>query len=91
MLYSRPESLSILPLTGLFGPMPISTVMGKNNSMDEQEFLREKERIKEDIDDFPWPYSPCEYFHGRERLFSDDQFEKVVEFFREYQQKRFER
>jgi hypothetical protein len=59
--------------------------------MDEQEFLQEKERIKEDIDDFPWPYSPCEYFHGRERLFNEDQFSEVVEFFREYQQKRFER
>lgn len=59
--------------------------------MDEQEFFLEMERIKEDIDDFPWPYSPCEYFHGRERLYSEGQFKKVVEFFREYQQKRFEK
>jgi hypothetical protein len=59
--------------------------------MDEQEFFLETERIKEDIDDFPRPYSPCEYFHGRERLYNEDQFKKVVEFFRQYQQKRFEK
>jgi len=59
--------------------------------MEEKEFLLEMERIKEDIDDFVKPYSPCEYFHGRERLFDEDQFKKVVEFFREYQQKRFSR
>jgi hypothetical protein len=59
--------------------------------MDEHELLQEMERIKEDIDDFPRPYSACEYFHGRERLFREDQFKQVVEFFREYQQKRFEK
>ncbi len=59
--------------------------------MDEHELLQEMERIKEDIDDFPRPYSPCEYFHGREKLFRADQFKQIVEFFRECQQKRFER
>jgi hypothetical protein len=64
---------------------------GERSSMDEGEFLMEMERIKEDINDFPRPYSPCEYFHGREKLFREDQFKKIVEFFREHQQKRFER
>lgn len=59
--------------------------------MEEHELLQEMERIKEDIDDFPRPYSPCEYFHGREGLFREDQFKQVVEFFREYQRKRFEK
>jgi len=59
--------------------------------MDEQEFLLEIERIKEDIGDFPRPYSPCEYFHGREKFYSEDQFKRLVEFFRQYQQKRFEK
>ena len=59
--------------------------------MDEKEFAEEIVRLKEDIDDFARPYSPCEYFHGRERLFREDQFKKAVEFFLGYQQKRFER
>jgi hypothetical protein len=58
--------------------------------MDEHELLLEMERIKEDIDGFAQPYSPCAYFHGREKVFREDQFKRVVEFFREYQQKRFE-
>jgi hypothetical protein len=65
--------------------------MGRNHSMDEDELFKEMERIKEDIDDFHRPYSPCEYFHGRESLFGEDQFKQIVEFFREYQQKRFEK
>ncbi len=59
--------------------------------MDESEFLLEIERTKEDINDFSRPYSPCEYFHGREKLFREDQFRKIVALFREHQQKRFER
>ena len=59
--------------------------------MDEHELSQEMERIKEDIDGFPRPYSPCEYFHGREKLFRKDQFKQIVEFFREYQQKKFEK
>jgi hypothetical protein len=59
--------------------------------MDEKEFREELRRIGEDIEDFPRPYSPCEYFHGREKLFQREQFEKAVEFFMDYQQKRFER
>jgi hypothetical protein len=71
--------------------MPIFTDTERKHSVDERELLLEMERIKEDIDDFPRPYSPCEYFHGREKLFGEEQFKKVIEFFREYQQKKFER
>ncbi len=59
--------------------------------MDEKEFSEEMKRIKEDIEDFSRPYSPCEYFHGREKLFREEQLRKAVEFFMGYQQKRFER
>lgn len=59
--------------------------------MNEKEFLEEIERIKEDIEDFAKPYSPCEYFHGRERLFDTAQFKKAVDFFMGYQQDRFEK
>ena len=59
--------------------------------MNEKEFGEEIERIQEDIEDFFSPYSPCEYFHGREKLFREDQFKRSVEFFMVNQQKRFER
>ena len=59
--------------------------------MDEEQFCEEMERMKEDIEDFSRPYSPCEYFHGREKQFRKDQFKKAVEFFMEYQQKWFEK
>ena len=60
-------------------------------SMDEKEFEEEIERIRQDIEDFPRPYSPCEYFHGREKLFRADQLKEAVEFFMGCQQERFER
>jgi len=59
--------------------------------MNEKEFSEEIERIQEDIEDFSRSYSPCEYFHGREKRFREDQFKRIVEFFMENQQKRFER
>ena len=59
--------------------------------MDEKEFMEEMDRIKEDVEDFLKPYSPCEYFHGREKLYRQDQFKKAVEFFMDYQQKKFEK
>lgn len=59
--------------------------------MDEKKFTEEIEHIQEDIEDFSRPYSPCEYFHGREKLYREDQFQRAVEFFLNYQQKKFER
>lgn len=59
--------------------------------MDPKEFEEEMEKIREDIEDFFRPCSPCEYFHGREKLFGQDQLKKAVEIFLEYQQKKFER
>lgn len=59
--------------------------------MDEKEFRQEIEHIREDIEDFSKPYSPCEYFHGREGLFDEAQFRRAVEFFLHYQQERFEK
>ena len=64
--------------------------MEKNNPMEEQEFREELDRIRLDIESFTRPYSPCEYFHGREKLFRDDQLREAVAFFLESQQKRFE-
>jgi hypothetical protein len=58
--------------------------------MKEKEFGEEIERIQEDFEDFSRPYSPGEYFHGQEKLFREDQFKRIVEFFMENQQKRFE-
>jgi hypothetical protein len=65
--------------------------MGRSGSMDEKEFSEEMKRMKEEIEDFSRPYSPCEYFHDREKLFREEQLKKAVEFFWDYQQKRFER
>jgi hypothetical protein len=48
------------------------------------------DRIRLDIESFTRPFSPCEYFHGREKLFRDDQLREAVAFFLESQQKRFE-
>jgi hypothetical protein len=59
--------------------------------MRDKEFGEEIERIQEDIQDFSRPYSPCESFHGREKLFRKDQFNRAVDFFMGCQQKRFER
>jgi hypothetical protein len=59
--------------------------------MNVKEFGEEIERIQEDIKDFSRPYSPCEYFQSREKLFREDQFKRAVDFFMDCQQKRFER
>jgi hypothetical protein len=59
--------------------------------MNDKEFGEEIERIQEDIQDFSRPYSPCEYFHGTEKFFREDQFKRAVDFFMDRQQKRFER
>jgi hypothetical protein len=48
------------------------------------------ERIRLDVESFGKPLSPCEYFHGREKMFRDDQFREAVALFLESQQKRFE-
>ena len=58
--------------------------------MEEREFQEELERIRLDVDSFARPFSACEYFHGREKLFRDDQFQEAVATFLESQQKRFE-
>ena len=58
--------------------------------MEEREFQEELERIRLDVNSFARPFSACEYFHGREKLFRDDQFQEAVATFLESQQKRFE-
>jgi len=58
--------------------------------MEKREFQEELERIGLDIESFARPFSPCEYFHGREKLFGDDQLKEAVAFFLESQQKKFE-
>ena len=63
----------------------------KRGFMDEKEFRRELDRIREDIEDFPRPHSACEYFHGREKRFQAGQLKLAVEFFLKRQQERFER
>jgi hypothetical protein len=64
--------------------------MENGDPMEEREFQEELERIRLDVDSFARPFSPCEYFHGREKLFRDDQFQEAVATFLESQQKRFE-
>ena len=59
--------------------------------MDDKKFSLELTGIKEDIEDFSRPLSPCEYFHGREKWFNETQLKKAVEFFLSYQQEKFER
>jgi len=58
--------------------------------MEERKFKQELEQIKLDVETFARPLSPCEYFHGREKLFGEDQLQKAVALFRESLQKRFE-
>ena len=58
--------------------------------MEEQEFREELERIRLDVESFARPFSPCEYFQGREKMFRDDQFREAVASFLEFQQKKFE-
>jgi hypothetical protein len=64
--------------------------MEKDDPMEEREFREELERIQLDVESFARPFSPCEYFHGQEKLFRDDQFREAVAFFLESQEKRFE-
>ena len=64
--------------------------MERDDTMEEREFREELERIRLDIESFARPFSPCEYFHGREKLFRDEQFKEAVAFFLESQQRRFE-
>jgi hypothetical protein len=64
--------------------------MENGDPMEEREFQEELERIRLDVDSFARPFSACEYFHGREKLFRDDQFQEAVATFLESQQKRFE-
>ena len=42
--------------------------------MDEKEFHEELEAIEEDVKR-GISYSPCAYFHGREKIFTKEQFE----------------
>jgi hypothetical protein len=58
--------------------------------MEERKFREELERIRLDIESFARPFSACEYFHGREKLFGEEQLKEAVAFFLESQQKRFE-
>ncbi len=55
--------------------------------MKDTEFLEELQRIEEDLEDMATPCSPCVYFHGREKLFSEEQFKAAVEFFLKRQEK----
>jgi hypothetical protein len=65
--------------------------MERDGSMDEKEFCEEIRRIRENMEDFYKPYSPCEYFHGREKFFTEEQLQRAVRFFLDHQQKRLER
>ncbi len=56
-------------------------------TMKTTEFLEELKRIEEDLEGMGRPCSPCVYFHGREKLFSEDQFKAAVEFFLKRQEK----
>jgi len=56
--------------------------------MKETEFSEELKRIEEDLDALGRACSPCVYFHGREKLFSEEQFKTAVEFFLKGQEKR---
>ena len=58
--------------------------------MEEREFREELERIRLDVESFARPCSPCEYFHGREKCFRDDQLREAIVFFLESQEKKFE-
>lgn len=64
--------------------------MENGDPVEEREFQEELERIRLDVNSFARPFSACEYFHGREKLFRDDQFQEAVATFLESQQKRFE-
>ena len=75
---------------GIFRALVKCSVLEKSWQMDEKDFLREMERIQEDIEDFPRPLSPCVYFHGREKLFGETQLRKAIELFLESQQRKFE-
>ena len=49
--------------------------------MEEKEFLKEIELIKEDVSEFEIRYSPCQYFHERAKYFSGDQLKRAVDLF----------
>jgi hypothetical protein len=55
--------------------------------MKDTEFLEELQRIEEDLEGMPRLCSPCVYFHGREKLFSEEQFRAAVDFFLKHQEK----
>jgi hypothetical protein len=77
-------------LSGPYGVIPIRSVAEDDDSMEKREFQEELERIRLDIESFARPFSACEYFHGREKLFGEDQFKEAIAFFLESQQKKFE-
>ncbi len=58
--------------------------------MEEREFREELERMERDVESFARPLSPCEYFHGREKLFGEDQLKEAVALYLEFQRKKFE-
>jgi hypothetical protein len=64
--------------------------MENGDPMEERKFKEELERMKQDIESFARPLSPCEYFHGREKLFGVDQLKRAVALFLESQRKKFE-
>jgi hypothetical protein len=81
---------SSLRLSGPSGVLLIGPVTENDDSMEKREFQEELERIRLDIESFARPFSACEYFHGREKLFGDDQFKEAIVFFLESQQEKFE-
>jgi hypothetical protein len=58
--------------------------------MENGKFREELERIRMDVESFARPLSPCEYFHGREKLFREDQLKEAIAFFLTSLQRKFE-
>jgi len=59
--------------------------------MEEEDFQREVELIKEDVSEFKIPYSACQYFHVRTKSFSKDQLDKAVTLFYQILEEKFSR
>ncbi len=55
--------------------------------MKDTEFFEELQRIEEDLEGMTRPCSPCVYFHGREKLFSQEQFKAAVDFYLKHLEK----
>jgi len=57
--------------------------------VNEEDFQKEIELIKEDVSGFKIPYSACQYFHDKAKNLSRDQLEGAVKQFHRAMEKRF--